>query len=538
MNVSIQRVQPSGFTHNASNVFESWGNRPAFHGVRGRIRLAISLAATIFLLCGPLAAHADQVPSGCSGSGLGIGLFTAISDVRVGQTIFYSINVFNGSPDSGLVVCDASSIQAFVVTPDGVTNSVLLARTTLHQGESDFYTNVVSYVVRARDIQFDGTLLATALEIGIVHQSSSGGIQGVNAEVRVTTGATGLAGTNGINGTNGLSGTNGLNGDVGPVGPAGVAGPTGPMGLAGTNGAAGLNGTNGLSGTNGLNGAVGPVGPAGAAGPTGPMGLAGTNGAAGLNGTNGLSGTNGLNGAVGPVGPAGAVGPTGPIGLAGANGSDGLNGTNGLSGTNGLNGAVGPVGPAGVAGPTGPMGLAGANGSDGLNGTNGLSGTNGLNGDVGPVGPAGANGVNGTNGTSASSQYGYIYNLSAQVVPLETAVTFSNNGVHTAGITHALGSSDMVIVSAGDYKMSFSVSGTEANQFALFINGVAVVETVYGSGAGTQQNTGQAILTLQANDVLTLRNHTSAAAVTLAAGPPIGGTAAAVNASVLIQKLN
>jgi hypothetical protein len=128
--------------------------------------------------------------------------------------------------------------------------------------------------------------------------------------------------------------------------------------------------------------------------------------------------------------------------------------------------------------------------------------------------------------------------LSAQVVPLETAVTFSDNGIGTAGITHALGSSSITLVNAGDYKVTFSVSGTEPNQFALFINGVVVAESVYGSGAGTQQNTGQAILAIQANDVLTLVNHTSAAAVTLAAAPPIGGTVAAVNASVLIQKLD
>jgi len=128
--------------------------------------------------------------------------------------------------------------------------------------------------------------------------------------------------------------------------------------------------------------------------------------------------------------------------------------------------------------------------------------------------------------------------LSAQVVPLETAVNFSDNGVRTAGITHALGSSTIVIVTAGDYKVTFSVSGTEPNQFALFLNGVMVAGTDYGSGAGTQQNNGQAILSIGANDLLTLVNHTSAAAVSLAATPPIGGTVAAVNASVLLQKLN
>jgi hypothetical protein len=160
----------------------------------------------------------------------------------------------------------------------------------------------------------------------------------------------------------------------------------------------------------------------------------------------------------------------------------------------------------------------------------------GLTGATGPAGPAGTNGLNGTG--SGSSQSAYIYNLSAQVVPLETAVTFSDNGIGTAGFTHGLGSSDITVINQGVYKVTFSVSGTEPCQFALFINGVVVAESVYGSGAGTQQNSGQAILALNANDVLTLVNHTSAAAVTLAASPPIGGTATTVNASILIQQLD
>ncbi|MBO1911647.1 hypothetical protein J4G37_43510, partial [Microvirga sp. 3-52] len=60
--------------------------------------------------------------------------------------------------------------------------------------------------------------------------------------------------------------------------------------------------------------------------------------------------------------------------------------------------------------------------------------------------------------------------------------------------------------------------------------------TVYGAGAGTQQNNGQAIFTIAAGDTLTLRNHSSAAAVGLAS--VIGGTQANVNASVVIKKLN
>ena len=85
------------------------------------------------------------------------------------------------------------------------------------------------------------------------------------------------------------------------------------------------------------------------------------------------------------------------------------------------------------------------------------------------------------------------------------------------------------------YSIWFSVAGTQPNQFGIFVNGVPAVETIYGSGAGTQQNNGMAILTLPAGAGITIVNHSSAAAVGLAS--VIGGTQANVNASVLITKL-
>jgi len=165
----------------------------------------------------------------------------------------------------------------------------------------------------------------------------------------------------------------------------------------------------------------------------------------------------------------------------------------------------------------------------------GQAGATGPAGPAGPTGPAGTNGLNGTGG-GGSSQYGYIYNLTAQTVAIDAVVLFDSNGVLTAGITHGLGSSDIKIVSAGDYKVTFSVSGTEPGQFALFLNGIQVPGTVYGSGAGTQQDNGQCIIAIGANDVLTLRNRSSAAAVGLQS--LAGGTQINVNASIVIQKLN
>jgi len=125
--------------------------------------------------------------------------------------------------------------------------------------------------------------------------------------------------------------------------------------------------------------------------------------------------------------------------------------------------------------------------------------------------------------------------LGGETVPLEADVTFDSNGVLTPGITHAPGAAGVTLTTAGTYAVTFSVSGTEPSQMALFVNGTLVPGTVYGSGAGTQQNTGQAILVAPAGAVLTVRNHTSSAAVGLAT--PIGGTQPSSNASVVIEKL-
>jgi hypothetical protein len=122
-------------------------------------------------------------------------------------------------------------------------------------------------------------------------------------------------------------------------------------------------------------------------------------------------------------------------------------------------------------------------------------------------------------------------------VAIGTDISFDTNGVGalTAGITHAPGTTGINLLIAGTYKVAFSVSGVESSQMALFLNGSLVPGTVYGSGAGTQQNTGQAIFTVGAGDVLTVRNYSSAAAVTLQT--LAGGTQTNVNASVVIEKL-
>ncbi|WP_033734381.1 BclA C-terminal domain-containing protein, partial [Bacillus mycoides] len=171
---------------------------------------------------------------------------------------------------------------------------------------------------------------------------------------------------------------------------------------------------------------------------------------------------------------------------------------------------TGPSG--GLPGPTGPTGATGPSG--------------------GPPGPTGPTGLT----VSGLSHYAYVFNTAAQVVALEAPILFNSHGRMTPGFTHTLGTSQLMVLNAGDYKISFSISGVEPNQFTLFLNGASVTSAVYGSGAGTQPNNGQTILTLAAGDIITLNNHTSAAAVTLQT--LAGGTQTNINASIVIEKLN
>ena len=196
-------------------------------------------------------------------------------------------------------------------------------------------------------------------------------------------------------------------------------------------------------------------------------------------------------------------------------------GGGGRRGRDGATGATGPSGgPTGATGPTGIIGLQG------------VTGATGAFGGTGPTGATGSTGAAGSGGGVLG--FGYVYNIDPQVVALEAPILFSTNGP-LSGVTHAPGDDEIVVTDAGTYEVNFSVSGVEPNQFTIFVNGVPDTSTVYGSGAGTQQNTGQSILVLGAGDVITLVNHTSAAGVTLQT--LAGGTQTNVNASVQIVRL-
>ncbi len=146
-----------------------------------------SLAILILMLC-TTSTYAHRSPDNCSGSGLNINLYANNSQFNLGDTVTFSVTIFNGL-NVGPIVCDATSIEASIVTPDGQTHPISLLRTSLTNGQTDSYSNVVSYTVRAQDVSADGILTATASDTGVIHQndtdSQGGGNQGVNLTIIV-----------------------------------------------------------------------------------------------------------------------------------------------------------------------------------------------------------------------------------------------------------------------------------------------------------------------------------------------------------------
>jgi len=255
----------------------------------------------------------------------------------------------------------------------------------------------------------------------------------------------------------------------------------------------------------------------------GLTGITGATGATGF-GTPGLTGATGISGVTGAQGITGSQGPTGLTGVA-VTGAPGITGTTGAAGNTGVTGATGATGQQGVTGSGTGFGATGATGTTGTTGSTGATGTTGTTGAQGPAGangaqgPAGANGAAGVTGTTgaqgpaAIARYAFIYNLGPQTVAIEDDVTFDTNGPMSPGdFTHGLGAAGITINNAGTYAIYFSASGVSQDQFALFINGLpaaGVPGSNYGSGAGTQQNTGMVIVTVGSGDILTLRNHST-----------------------------
>jgi hypothetical protein len=139
--------------------------------------------------------------------------------------------------------------------------------------------------------------------------------------------------------------------------------------------------------------------------------------------------------------------------------------------------------------------------------------------------------VQGITGATSLQAYAYIYNQSAQTVLNDTDVTFDSQGPSLVGFTNTPGTAPITVTNAGTYLITFSVSSSDANQFAIYVNGALAPGSVYGAGAGNQTNIGQVQIAFTDGDTFTLHN-TTGADITLPNPIPAGGTQTTVNASI------
>jgi hypothetical protein len=69
----------------------------------------------------------------------------------------------------------------------------------------------------------------------------------------------------------------------------------------------------------------------------------------------------------------------------------------------------------------------------------------------------------------------------------------------------------------------------------LTINGVSVAGAIFGTDDNSQQNGGQAIISVAAGQVMTIRNQSTTLSILL--DNTAGGTATNVDASIVIERL-
>ena len=108
MNTSIQQSEPSGIVQPSGDSSQSETAFSALRSPGAPFVWVALLAGLLFLFFSAPAAFAQRSPPGCTGSGLGISLFTSLPDVHIGDTIRYSVNVFNAP----FPACDAGNTNA------------------------------------------------------------------------------------------------------------------------------------------------------------------------------------------------------------------------------------------------------------------------------------------------------------------------------------------------------------------------------------------------------------------------------------------
>ncbi len=133
--------------------------------------------------------------------------------------------------------------------------------------------------------------------------------------------------------------------------------------------------------------------------------------------------------------------------------------------------------------------------------------------------------------------HGTFFNKTTQTIATESNVIYDQSK-DVNGLTWSAANPDQVIVSEdGIYKIFFlATTGTQA-QFAISINGVPLDYTIQGSNKGAGQITTRALVQLAKNDVITVKNHTSANG-SIVLTEHAGGNAQSLSALLTVFKIS
>lgn len=131
---------------------------------------------------------------------------------------------------------------------------------------------------------------------------------------------------------------------------------------------------------------------------------------------------------------------------------------------------------------------------------------------------------------------GTFYTKNAQSVTLEGDIAFDTTST-VQGLTWNNSTPQQIVIGEdGIYKLFFVLTTNTACQFAMTVNGVAVETTTQGTNKGAGQISSRAILTLQKNDIVTVRNHSSLLG-TVMISQNAGGLASTVSGILTVFKI-
>lgn len=165
--------------------------------------------------------------------------------------------------------------------------------------------------------------------------------------------------------------------------------------------------------------------------------------------------------------------------------------------------------------------------------------TEGGIGVVGPQGPAGPQGPSG-GVLEFADFFALMPGDNAATIGIGADVNFPQDGPTSAGgVIARTGPNTFNLAEIGVYEVLFQVSVTEPGQLVLTLDSgggpVVLSYTVAGRATGTSQIVGMALVqTTVVNSVLTVRNNSSAAALTIT---PLAGGTAPVSAHLIITRI-